>query len=154
MVTKRTFSRNGGWSTHISNLYRSGLEENIAEQLSLHNTPVVFEKYYLEYEIPSSKHKYHPDFLLPNGIVIESKGLFESEDRKKHLLIKKQYPHLDIRFVFSNPNQKLYKGSRTSYADWCTKNGFKFAKKLIPLEWLKEGRKDITGLYPKKGGQA
>lgn len=153
MATKRTFSRRGGWSEHVSTTYRSGLEENIAGQLVNAGCPVAFEQYYLEYIIPASTHKYTPDFLLPNGIIIESKGLFESEDRKKHLLIKTQYPHLDIRFIFSNPNQKLYKGSRTSYADWCEKNGFLYAKKLIPLAWLKEKQKDTTGLQPKKGGK-
>lgn len=153
MATKRTFSRRGGWSEHVSTTYRSGLEENIAGQLVNAGCPVAFEQYYLEYIIPASTHKYTPDFLLPNGIIIESKGLFESEDRKKHLLIKTQYPHLDIRFIFSNPNQKLYKGSRTSYADWCEKNGFLYTKKLIPLAWLKEKQKDTTGLQPKKGGK-
>lgn len=153
MAIKRTFSRSGGWSEHISSTYRSGLEEKIAVQLSNAGIPVVFEQYYIEYTIPASIHKYCPDFVLPNGIMVESKGLFESEDRKKHLLIKTQYPHLDIRFIFSNPNQKLYKGSRTSYADWCEKNGFLYAKKLIPLAWLKEKQKDTTGLQPKKGGK-
>lgn len=156
MATKRIFSRRGGWSEHTATTYRSGLEESIANQLSQHRCPVQFEKYFLEYTIPASVHKYTPDFVLPNGIIIESKGLFESDDRKKHLLIKAQYPHLDIRFVFSNPNQKLYKGSKTSYADWCEKNGFKYAKKLIPLEWLKEKVRPTTGLQPKtkKGGNS
>lgn len=154
MGTKRTFSRRGGWSEHISTTYRSGLEENIAGQLTNAGLPVAFEQYYLEYTVPASIHKYTPDFVLPNGIIVESKGLFESEDRKKHLLIKAQYPHLDIRFIFSNPNQKLYKGSPTTYAMWCEKHGYLYAKKLIPLEWLKEKPKDTTGLHLKKGGKS
>ncbi|SHJ81953.1 endonuclease I [Propionispora hippei] len=154
MATKRTFSRRGGWSEHVTSTYRSGLEEGIAGQLENAGVPVAFEKYYLEYTIPASVHKYTPDFLLPNGIIVESKGLFESEDRKKHLLVKAQYPHLDIRFIFSNPNQKLYKGSPTTYAMWCEKYGFLYAKKLIPLAWLKEKPKDTTGLQTKKGGKS
>ena len=54
----------------------------------------VYECYYLRYTIPESVHTYTPDFILPNGILIEAKGLFETADRKKHLLIKKQYPQL------------------------------------------------------------
>ena len=100
--------------------------------------------------IPASDHIYTPDFILPNGIIVESKGLFEVADRQKHLYIKQQYPNLDIRFVFTNPNTKIYKGSKTTYADWCSKNGFQYAKKLIPLGWLKEADKDTTGLIPKK----
>ena len=59
-------------------------------------------------------------------------------DRKKHLLIKEQHPELDIRFVFSSSKAKLSKGSKTTYALWCTKNGFKFADRLIPRAWLKD----------------
>ena len=34
------------------------------------------------------------------------------------MLIQQQFPDIDIRFVFSNMNTKLYKGSKT-YARWC-----------------------------------
>ena len=106
----------------------------------------------MTYKIPESVHKYTPDFILSNGIIIEAKGLFEADDRKKHLLIKSQYPHLDIRFVFSNPRNKLYKGSKTTYADWCQKYGFKYASKSIPASWFKERKKrnSAVGLLEKE----
>ena len=88
--------------------------------------------------MPESVHVYTPDFKLPNKIIIESKGRFVSEDRKKHLLVKQQRPDLDIRFVFSNSKAKISKGSKTSYADWCIKHGFLYADKLIPEEWINE----------------
>lgn len=103
--------------------------------------PFSYESEKIEYEIPAKKHKYTPDFILegPNGkIIIESKGRFVAKDRRKHLLIKEQRPGLDIRFVFSNSNTKIYKGSKTSYADWCEKNGFEFADKSVPEGWAKE----------------
>jgi len=84
---------------------------------------------------------YTPDFLLPNGIIIESKGRFVAADRKKHLLVKQQHPDLDIRFVFTNSKAKISKGSKTSYGDWCDKNGFLYADKLIPEGWLNETTK-------------
>lgn len=87
---------------------------------------------------------------MRNNIIIEAKGLFEVKDRQKHLLIKKQYPHLDIRFVFSNPKNKLYKGSKTTYADWCDQNGFKYAAKIIPAAWFKERKKSLVGLQIKE----
>jgi len=59
-------------------------------------------------------------------------------DRQKHVLIKKQLPNLDLRFLFQNANAKLYKGSKTSYADFCMKNGFEWAHKRIPSEWIEE----------------
>lgn len=91
--------------------------------------------------------------MLPNGIIIEAKGVLYSEDRQKHLLIKKQYPDLDIRFVFQNPKNKLYKGSKTTYADWAEKNGFKYSTRQIPDAWFREEKKPkkaMKGLIPKK----
>lgn len=98
----------------------------------------------MPYTIPATDHIYTPDFVLPNGIIIEAKGLFETDDRQKHLLVKKQYPHLEIRFVFSNPNTKIYKGSKTTYAAWCEKHGYMYAKGFIPDEWLSDTHKYST----------
>lgn len=105
--------------------------------------------YTLPYTIPASKHQYTPDFVLPNGIIIEAKGIFDAADRAKHLLIKKQYPNLDIRFVFSNAKAKIYKGSKTTNAAWCEKHGFPYANREIPSAWFREPAKDTTGLVRK-----
>ena len=92
----------------------------------------------VRYVKPTSNHKYHPDFVLPNGIIVETKGLFDSDDRKKHKLIKAQHPALDIRFVFSNSKTRISKTSSTTYAKWCDDHGFKFADKSIPKSWIAE----------------
>jgi hypothetical protein len=118
--------------------YRSGLEEKVGAQLESAGIVVQYESFKITYLVPASKHKYTPDYELPNGIIIETKGRFMASDRKKHVLIKEQHPELDIRFVFSNPKAKLRKGSPTTYADWCDKNGFKWASKWVPEEWLAE----------------
>lgn len=118
--------------------YRSGLEEKLADQLFQAGMEVSYESMTIPYEKPASKHKYTPDFGLHNGIIIESKGRFVTADRQKHLLIKKQHPDLDIRFVFSNSRARISKTSKTTYAAWCEKHGFKFADKLIPESWLLE----------------
>jgi len=62
--------------------------------------------------------------------------LFTPTDRRKHILIQKQHPELDIRFVFTNSNKKLNKKSKTTYAKWCEKHEFLYATKVIPKEWL------------------
>jgi hypothetical protein len=59
-------------------------------------------------------------------------------DRKKHLLVKEQNPNMDIRFVFSNSKNKITKKSKTTYGDWCEKNGYKYSDKIIPNEWFLE----------------
>ncbi len=116
--------------------YRSGLEDRISEQLTDLSVSFKYEEFKIKYEVHEVR-TYTPDFELPNGIIIESKGRFVAADRKKHLLVKKQHPKLDIRFVFSNSRAKISKGSKTTYAMWCEKNGFQYADKLIPKEWLK-----------------
>lgn len=117
--------------------FRSGLEVKIAEQLKSAGVEVEYETTKIKYVVPESLHTYTVDFVLPNGVMVETKGRFLLSDRKKHLLIQKQHPDLDIRFVFSNSKTKIAKGSKTSYADWCLKNNFKFADKGVPAEWLK-----------------
>jgi hypothetical protein len=125
-------------SNGIKHGYRSGLEEKVSKQLDELSVEYEYEKLKIVYEV-HEKRTYTPDFkILSNGIIVETKGRFLGADRKKHLLVKKQHPELDIRFVFSNSKAKLSKGSPTSYADWCNKNGFKWADKLIPEEWLNE----------------
>ena len=117
--------------------WRSGLEKELIKQLKKAGVAAEYEPFKMPYLIPESKHTYTPDFVLPNGIVIESKGRFTLDDRKKHLYLKEQYPYLDLRFVFSNSRGKIRKGSKTTYADWCEKNGFEYADKTIPRDWLK-----------------
>ena len=117
--------------------YRSGLEMDINEALEQKGIDGDYEKHVIKYIIPESNHKYTPDFKLPNGIFIESKGRFMLDDQKKHILIRAQHPDLDIRFVFQNSKAKIRKGSKTTYADWCAKHGFMFADKMIPDAWLK-----------------
>jgi len=118
--------------------YRSGLEDTVAEQLDMMRVKYTYEELKISYTVPESKHTYTPDFVLSNGIIVETKGRFVTADRKKHLLVKRQHPKLDIRFVFSNPKQRISKLSKTTYADWCNKYGFKWAAKEIPNEWLSE----------------
>jgi hypothetical protein len=43
--------------------------------------------------------------------------------------------------VFSNPQAKLSKGAKSTYAQWCDKHGFLYAKETIPLEWIKEKKR-------------
>ena len=127
--------------------YRSGLEVGVAEELRRLGIPFTYETERLSYLIPARTAKYTPDFILPKagGVwFLETKGRWVTADRQKHVLIKKQLPDLDLRFLFQNANAKLYKGSKTSYADFCTKNGFAWAHKRIPSEWIEECHKGMS----------
>lgn len=92
------------------------------------------------------EHTYVTDFRLvgKHGRVmfIETKGYFKSKDRTKHKKIKEQHPDIDIRFIFMNSQTRLNKNSNTTYGSWCTKQGFKYADRNIPDEWLVELNKE------------
>jgi hypothetical protein len=118
---------------------RGKLEVGLVKQIDDAGYPVRYEKDAITYDEPPAKYK--PDFRLPNGIIVEGKGWFQPSDRRKHLLIKQQHPHLDIRFVFDNPNSRIAPGSQSTNAMWADKHGFQWAKKLIPEAWFKESSK-------------
>lgn len=120
--------------------YRSGLEQDTAKFLKERGVKFTYEQFKIKWVDPKTK-TYTPDFVLENGIIIETKGRFISPDRAKHLAVRDQYPDLDIRFVFTNSRTKLYKGSKTTYGMWCDKHGFKYADRVIPNAWLKEPKK-------------
>ena len=79
--------------------YRSGLEIKNKDFLVEHGIKVKYEELKIEWEDLAYR-TYTPDFVLCNGIIIETKGMFTAADRRKHLAVKKQHPSLDIRFVF------------------------------------------------------
>lgn len=121
--------------------YRSGLEHQLSLYLDEHKVKYNYENIKIEWEDLAYR-TYTPDFILYNGIIIETKGRFLAADRRKHVAIKKQHPKLDIRFVFTNSRAKLSKGAKSSYADWCIKHGFRYYDRIIPEDWLKEKGKN------------
>lgn len=120
--------------------FRSKFEKETAEHLERKEVEYHYEKIKVEYEIPARVTTYKPDFVLPNGICIETKGIMEAKERQKHILIKSQIKDLDIRFVFYNAKKTITKNGTTTYADWANHNGFKWADKKIPDEWLSESK--------------
>ena len=133
MAFQRTWA--ASHKTKAATGYRSGLEVKLAEYLDKNAVEYLYEKGRVPYHSPAV---YITDFILTKqAIVIEAKGAFSSEDRTKMLRVKEQHPDLDIRFLFSNPNTRLSKLSKTTYAVWCEKRGFPFAKgPAVPPEWL------------------
>ena len=124
--------------------FRSNYEREQCTLLDDAGVPFEYETMNLYYEVSETR-KYTPDVILPNGIILELKGRFTTADRKKMLLVIKQHPDLDIRMVFQRHKNKLFKGSKTTYSEWCDKHNIKWADKIIPLEWTKELKK-----HPKK----
>lgn len=106
--------------------------------LALDNARVAYtyEQDVIRFEQPAKQRRYTPDFVLPNGIILEVKGYLDTNDRMKHKWIKEQHPELDIRFVFMNPNTRITKKSKTRYKDWADKLGYPWCcGPEIPHTW-------------------
>ncbi len=115
--------------------FRSPPEAKLSAHLERLAVAYTYEAFRLSYVTPQT---YIPDFGLPlQCLVLEVKGYFAPSDRTKMLRIRAAHPHLDIRFLFTNPNTRISRGSKTTYGAWCDKHGFPFAKGPYPPDdWL------------------
>lgn len=122
----------------LERIRRSGSEDRVERQLQDRGIAYEYEKLKLPYSLEC---KYITDFVLPNGIILEVKGYLDQEDRRKMKAVKKTHPDKDIRFIFDKPNDKIRRGSKTTYAMWAEANGFPWAEKEIPEEWIKDAKR-------------
>ena len=126
-------------------IFRSGFERTIAEDLVKNGTKFTYETDVILYVIPASTRKYIPDFILNNGIIVEAKGRWTLEDRKKIILVMEQNPNLDLRMLFQR-DQPLNKGAKTTYSAWCDKRSIPYAVgTTVPKEW-QEAKPKASGL--------
>lgn len=84
-----------------------------------------------------SPRKYTPDFFLPNGIILEAKGIFTAKDRKIVLGVRELHPELDIRFVLYYDNW-MTKAHKTRYSDWLNKEGILWTTRATMVDTLKQ----------------
>lgn len=91
----------------------------------------------LDYTIPSTKHKYHPDWCVRHGdktIYIEAKGRFrERAEYMKYLYVREALKASEeLVFLFMKPltpmpnAQRRLDGSRRTHAEWAETNGFEW----------------------------
>ena len=114
---------------------RSEYERAVAASMRRNRIAFLYESTTFKYTTP---HRYTPDFILPNGVMVEAKGYFSPKDRTKLLAVRLQNPHADIRLLFQRPFNKLKSDSKTTYAGWCDRNDFRWAEgPHIPKEWTK-----------------
>ena len=131
-------------------ILKSGLEEVVFNFLKNNQCSFTYEGMKITYFQPAIKKTYKPDFPITKSFIVETKGAFNSADRKKMKLIKKQNPKLDIRFIFSNSKTKIGKKSQTTYGKWCELNSFPYhciqtTKQTFPKDWLKEIKETQNG---------
>lgn len=130
--------------------HRSGYEAAIRKDLDARGVEYLYEPttYALTLDVPNAhcalcghrrvvkRIKYTPDFLFPNGLVVEAKGKFTARDRKIALAFVIQ-PGQRYAMLFQRDN-KLSPKSGTRYSEWCADVGIRYAVGTeIPKEWLK-----------------
>ena len=115
--------------------YRSNFEAEVGRALYERGIDFKYEPDKIPFQ-PKPR-VYIPDFYVPdNDFYIEVKGRLIQSDRVKHVLVKEQNPDLEVKFLFQNARQKIYKGSKTTYADWAEKYGFEWSEKKLQTEWF------------------
>jgi hypothetical protein len=131
---------------------RNKLEEKALTLLAAHGfDQSCYESEALEYEKPATQHTYTPDFKIGPDVYLETKGLFDREDRKKILLVLDQHPDVVVCMAFYNAEYKLYKGSPTTYGEWCNQHCIPWcdlSREDLPAEWFmpavtNEGVQDV-----------
>lgn len=70
---------------------------------------------------------YTPDFIdRANKTIFETKGLWEPADRRKTLAVIQQNPEWRVVMIFQNPQRKIAKRSKTTYAAFCDRHGIEW----------------------------
>ena len=114
--------------------FRSNLEKDVANLLTELGVTYEYETTKIAYQIA---HNYQPDFILPNGIILECKGYWDSDDRRKIKNVKEQNPDVEVRMVFQSPYNTISKRSKTTYAKWCERHDIPWCTfHEIPIDWL------------------
>lgn len=112
---------------------RNKLEKISWDFLKKNKVDFGYEVTKLPYIIKST---YIADFTLSNGIIVETKGYFRPEDKRKMKSVKACHKELDIRMVFNEANTPSSKKSLEQNIRWCKRQGFPYAIGCIPKEWI------------------
>lgn len=122
--------------------FRSGYEQKVYDNAVERGRELDFERpdSVLRYTKPARNARYIPDFVLPNGVLVETKGRLTSADRSKMLNVARDNPEADIRFLFQRASQRITKSPNSlTYGEWADKHGFRWsAGETIPEEWWTE----------------
>ena len=121
----------------MTQVYRSGFEESFAFELKRRRLKAEYEADRIPFVTSPQKRSYTPDWKIRDGVYIETKGRFSSADRKKALWVRECNHNITVYFLFQRGHNTLSKQSKTTYLDWCKKNGFEAADYKDYKTWMK-----------------
>ena len=110
--------------TDLMPTFKSGLEVKAWKILKKHIPRVKYEPDVITFLQPEKVRKYCPDFKIGRNVYLEAKGKLDIATRQKMVWFKDMHPRITIIFLFMNPDNKITKRSKTTYAMWAEKEGF------------------------------
>ena len=101
--------------------YKSALESKVAQLLGK-------EWIYEEWTVPYTLEKNYVVDFSKDALFIEVKAFFRPGDIAKYKAVARalEGTEHELVFVLANPLKKVRKGSKTTMAQWCDKNGFRW----------------------------
>ena len=101
--------------------YKSALESKVAQLLG-------GEWVYEEWTVPYTLEKNYVVDFSRDALFIEVKAYFRPSDISKYKAVQETLKGTEheLVFVLANPLKKVRKGSKTTMAQWCDKNGFRW----------------------------
>jgi hypothetical protein len=125
------------------NPYRSWFEVDIALDALEMEYVFGYELQHIIWKEPEKLRKYKPDYWFQKKdgslLVVEAKGRWTAQDRKKICYVTEQHPNLDLRMLFERDNTLSKSPNSKHYTEWCDKKGIRYAVgRKIPEEWLNE----------------
>ena len=120
--------------------YKSGLEKRFAELCFKNGVKAEYEK--TRFKFVKVGH-YTPDWKINDKLYVETKGYFSPSNRGNLLSFREQHPDVEIFLVFGQPENRLTKKSKTTYAAWCEQHGFRWASiSKFPLHLFKKEKEE------------
>jgi len=120
-------------------VFKSKLEEKVWARLKTQYPSVKYEPDKIAFIQPAKERNYIPDFKIGN-IYIEAKGKLDLATRQKMLWFRECNPDVRVIILFQNPDNKIRKTSKTTYAMWAEDNNFEW------LDFRKDWLRDYTKL--------
>ena len=114
----------------------------VRTQAWLEEKGIPFKYEYEKWKYQYKEATYTPDFIVDGmPFVIECKGKLTKEVRKKMVAILECNPDRMLYMVFERPENKINRGSQTTYGQWADKLGIVWSKVTPDPLWFKKGKK-------------
>jgi hypothetical protein len=125
----------------ISRARASKFEETFEKTLVAAGIQYAYEAIKVKFTPPAKERTKTWDWLITTDsgktFIVETKGWWPPRNRLDETEAIHQNT-ADVRYCFQRASTPIRKNSKTTYGDWCSKNGILWCEGTIPLSWLSE----------------